>query len=142
MIVDTNILIYAINSDSQKHKQAQKFLNGKTDELTITHQNVLEAIRVLTHKKFSKPINLKEALNSVLSTTKSCSMISPNQETYYLALGLIKSYNLSGNRIFDAYLAATALSNGIDTIATDNTRDFKKFKEIKLFNPFLQPTNN
>lgn len=141
MLVDTNILIYAINADSSKYKQAQKFLKENLSELEIAHQNVLEAIRVLTHKNFSRTMNLKDALKAVLPIVKSCIIISPNQSTYYFAIELIKNYKLKGNRIFDAYLAATALSNGITTIATDNIRDFKKFKEIKLLNPFLQ-TNN
>ena len=38
--------------------------------------------------------------------------------------------------VFDAYLAATALCNGVETIATDNVRDFSKFSEIKVINPF------
>lgn len=138
MIVDTNILIYAINSDSQKHKQAQKFLIDYSTELEITHQNVLETIRVLTHRKSSHPMSLKNALDAILTIAKSCTVISPDQNTYHLAIELIKNYKVSGNRIFDVYLAATALSNGITTIATDNTRDFKKFKEINLINPFLQ----
>ena len=142
MLIDTNILIYSINLDSTKHKQAKKFLNDNIGELEITHQNVLEAIRVITHKKFSHPMSLKKALNAVLPMVKSYSMISPNQNTIYLTLELIKNYELNGNRIFDAYLAATALSNGITVIATDNTRDFKKFKEIKQHNPFQQVARN
>jgi predicted nucleic acid-binding protein len=142
MIVDTNILIYSINSASPKYKQAQKFLNDNASNLEISHQNVIEAIRVLTHKGFSKPMNLKDALKAILSIAKSCPLITPNQNTIYLALDLIKYHQLSGNRIFDAYLAATALSNGISTIATDNTSDFKKFKEIKLLNPFSQEIHN
>ena len=142
MLVDTNIFIYAINADSPKYKRAQKFLKDNQVKLEISHQNVLEAIRVLTHKSFSRPMTLKHALKAVLVIIKSCFLISPNQSTYYFAIELIKNYKLSGNRIFDAYLAATALSNGIDTIATDNTRDFKKFKEIKLLNPFPQKTHN
>ena len=142
MIVDTNILLFAINSDSAKHKQAQKFLEDNAGELEIAHQNVLEAIRVVTHRSFSQPMNLKDALSAVLSIAKSCFIISPNQNTYYLAIELIKNYKLSGNRIFDAYLAATALSNGISAIATDNTRDFKKFKGITIINPFVEKISN
>lgn len=142
MIIDTNIFIYAINENSPKHKQAQKFLKENGTELEITHQNILEAIRVLTHKSFSRPMNLTNALSSVLSIAKSCFIISPNQTTYHLVIELIKNYKIKGNRIFDAYLAATALSNGITSIATDNTRDFKKFKGIKLINPFLQKISN
>ena len=84
----------------------------------------------------------KISLNAILSITKSRFVISPNQNTYYIWIELVKNYNLNGNRIFDAYLAATALSNGINQIATDNTRDFKKFKEIKLINPFSQTARN
>lgn len=142
MLIDTNILIYSINADSPKHKQAQKFLKDNETELVISHQNVLEAIRVLTHRSFSKPMTLKHALKAVLAITKSCFLISPNQSTYYFAIEFIKNYKLSGNRIFDAYLAATALSNDITTIATDNARDFKKFKEVTLLNPFIQTTHN
>lgn len=142
MLIDTNILVYSVNLDSLKYKRAKKFINNNRGRLEIAHQNILEAIRVLTHKKFSNPRKLKEALSSTLSIAQSCSLISPNQNTFYLALELIKKHNLSGNRIFDAYLAATALSNGISIITTDNTRDFKKFKEIKLLNPFLQATHN
>lgn len=142
MLIDTNILVYSVNLDSPKYKQAISFISENVGQLEIAHQNILEAIRVLTHKNFSHPKRLKEALSATLSITRSCSLIFPNQNTLYLALELIKKHKLSGNKIFDAYLAATALSNGINTIATDNTRDFKKFKQISLINPFIQPTNN
>lgn len=142
MLIDTNILVYSVNLDSPKYKQAISFISENIGQLEIAHQNILEAIRVLTHKKFSHPKRLKEALSATLSIVRSCSLISPNQNTLYLGLELIKKHKLSGNKIFDAYLTATALSNGINTIATDNTRDFKKFKEIKLLNPFLQKTDN
>ena len=138
MIIDTNILIYSINSDSPKHKQAQKFLKDNEEELEISHQNVLEAIRVLTHKSFSTPMTVKYAIKAVLSIAKSSTIISPNQSTYYLAVELIRTYKLTGNRIFDAYLAATALSNRITTIATDNVKDFKIFPQIHVINPFTE----
>lgn len=142
MLIDTNILVYSVNLDSPKYKQAISFISENIGQLEISHQNILEAIRVLTHKKFSHPKRLREALSSVLSIAKSCSIISPNTDTYYLVIELIKKYKMSGNRIFDAYLAATALSNGVTTIATDNTRDFKKFKGIRLVNPFVQESKN
>ena len=142
MLIDTNILIYAVNLDSSKYEQAKGFLNNNLGALEVAHQNILEAIRVLAHKKFSNPKKLKDALNAISSITQSCYLISPNQSTPYLTLELIKEHKLNGNKIFDAYLAATALSNGINTIATDNTRDFKKFKEIKLINPFSQTARN
>lgn len=136
MLIDSNILIYAINADSPKHRSAQQFLRENLGKLEIAHQNVLEAIRVLTHQKFSKPMKLKDALIAVHAISKHCRIISPTQTTYYLSLELISKYKLVGNRIFDAYLAATALSYDIDTMATDNISDFKKFTALKIINPF------
>ena len=136
MLLDTNILIYAINADSPKNKEAQKFLESPTSRLEITHQNILEAIRVLTHLKYSHPMKLQDALSAISEITIHLEIVTPNKTSYYLALELIKKHQLIGNRIFDAYLAATALSNDITEIATDNDRDFKKFVGLKVVNPF------
>lgn len=81
-------------------------------------------------------MGLKSALAAIQAISKSCRIVSPSQTTYYLWLELINEHSLAGNRIFDAYLAATALSNGIDIIATDNVPDFKKFKGLSVINPF------
>lgn len=136
MLVDTNILVYAINKRSPKYKQARKFLEDNQEDLTLAHQNILETIKVLTQPKFSHPMDSMPAIEAVLKIAEGCQIIVPKPGTEFIALELIKRSKLSGNRIFDAYLTATALSNGVDTIATDNIKDFKKFKEIKIFNPF------
>lgn len=136
MIIDSNILIYAINADSPKNKKAQEFLRDNLKDLAVTHQNILETIRVLTHQKFSKPMGLKLALTAIQAIVQSCRIISPTQTTYYLWLELVNKYQLTGNRIFDAYLVATALSGSVNIIATDNVKDFKKFTELKIINPF------
>lgn len=136
MIIDSNILIYAINADSPKHKKAQEFLEENIQSLEITHQNILETTRVLTHQKYPKPMKIKPALTAIQAISNSCRIVSPTQTTYYLWIELINKYELTGNRIFDAYLAATALSNDINTLATDNVVDFRKIKGLKVINPF------
>lgn len=136
MLVDTNILVYAINKDSPKHKQAQKFLKDNQGDLILTHQNILETLKVLTHPRFSQPMKPTPAIKTVLAIAKSCQIIIPRVGTEFITLELIKKLDLVGIKIFDAYLVATALSNSIYTIATDNIRDFKKFAEIKVVNPF------
>ena len=136
MLVDTNILVYAINKDSPKHKQAQKFLKDNQGYLILAHQNILETIKVLTHPRFSQPMKSKPAIKAVLAIAKNCQIIVPKVGTEFITLELIKKLDLAGIRIFDAYLVATALINSIDTIATDNIKDFKKFAEIKILNPF------
>ncbi|MEX0616357.1 MAG: PIN domain-containing protein [Candidatus Woykebacteria bacterium] len=135
MLIDSNILIYAINADSPKYTLSQKFLKENKENLEITHQNILESIRILTHSKFPSPMEPEQAVESVLKIAEIGRIISPNIRTIFIGLELIKKHSLGGNRIFDAYLDAAALTNDIDTIATDNVKDFQKFP-IKVFNPF------
>lgn len=142
MLVDSNILVYAINRRSPKNKMAQIFLKNNIGNLQVAHQNILEALRVLTHPKFPSPMKIKNALRAIEKVLKACRIISPVEKTIYITLLLIKKNKLVSDQIFDTYLVATALSNEITTIATDNIRDFKKFKEIKLINPFPQETSN
>jgi predicted nucleic acid-binding protein len=141
MLIDSNILIYSINSISPNHKNAKKFIQDNLNIIEIAHQNILETVKVLTHKKHPNPMTAQQALRSVLAISNNCMVISPNRNTHHFAIEIIKDYKLTGVRIFDGYLAATALSNGIFTIATDNTRDFKKFKELKIINPFTSAKN-
>lgn len=136
MLVDTNVLVYAINVASPKHDRAREFLKDHQENLSIAHQNIFEALRVLTHNRFPNPMKPKSAIESVSAITQACQIIVPDHKTSYIALELIKKHGLSGNQMFDAYLAATALSNETNVIATDNERHFQDFPGIRIFNPF------
>jgi predicted nucleic acid-binding protein len=78
-----------------------------------------------------------DAIAAVERIISAVGVISPTLETHFLAVELIKKHKLTADKIFDAYLAATAISNSLSTIATDNERDFKKLEVIKVYNPFL-----
>lgn len=78
----------------------------------------------------------QQALLAVNTITEACQLIVPDYTAHRLAMALIEQHDLSGNKIFDAYLAATALAAGITTIATDNVRDFHCFAGFTVINPF------
>lgn len=136
ILVDSNILVYAINSRSPKNQKAEKFLSQSSGNFAVAHQNILEALRVLTHPKFPKPMQLNSAISALRPITDAGTIVSPDHNTYPVAEQLIIKYGFKSNQIFDAYLVATALTNGIYDIATDNERDFGTIKEIKVVNPF------
>jgi predicted nucleic acid-binding protein len=136
MLIDTNILIYAINTSSPKHGSAQQFLRERRANLVVADQNVLEALRVLTHGKYSHPITFFQAEKAVTAMVSAMTIVSPNEETLPTAILLMQKYARAANRIFDAYLVATMLTHGVKEIATDNERDFQIFAEISVFNPF------
>lgn len=136
ILVDSNILVYAINNSSPKHGAAQSFLQESVGNIAIAHQNIFESLRVLTHHKFQNPMASAEAIAAINAISDHCHIITPGYEAHEIALALIKKHGLTGNKIFDAYLAATMLSTGITNIATDNIQDFLPFKEVSLINPF------
>ena|SRR5579872_6846977 len=136
MLLDSNIIIYAINESSPKHKLAQEFIVKNKSKLYVAQQNIFETLRILTHPKYPKPMNITDAIDTVQGICDALTVISPQQETYILALELIKKYGLTSDQVFDAYLLATMLSNEIRDIVTDNEKDFKGFEGIKILNPF------
>jgi len=137
MLLDSNLIVYAVNSSSPKQVESQEFIKSNIGELCLSHQNILESIRVLTHPKFSSPMDPAGASEAVWAIANTIRLITPNQESLFLFKELIDKYNLRGNKIFDAYLVATAMANEIFSVATDNVKDFKKFEEISVISPFL-----
>ena len=138
MLIDSNILIYALNIKSDKHKAARHFLKQNYKNLYIAQQNVLETLRVITHSKFPNVLLPIKAVDKIEKLAVGFNLITPKAETYLIALDLISKYKISGNRIFDAYLVATMLSNGITRIATDNVKDFAIYRGIEVVNPFKE----
>jgi predicted nucleic acid-binding protein len=136
MLIDSNILIYAINASSPKHTASQTFIQENISSLSIAHQNIFETLRVLTHPNFANPMKIQDAVMSIETIIEHSRIITPDYLTHRIALELITKHNITSNQIFDAYLVATAISNGIDIIATDNVSDLQQFKEISLINPF------
>lgn len=136
ILVDSNILIYAINISSPKHKKAQEFLQKNINGLLIAHQNIFETLRVLTHPKFTHPMKISDAIEAVWRIAKVAQVLCPDYRTHHFAIELIKRHNRKADQIFDAYLVATLFSNGFDTIATDNVDDFQIFSSLQIINPF------
>ena len=136
ILVDSNILVYSINSSSPKHLTAQEFLQSHVSNISIAHQNIFESLRVLTHKKFPNPMSASDAISAINNIAEHTHVISADQGAHHIAMALIQKHKLTGDKIFDAYLAATALSLGINTIATDNIKDFLGFEGLTLINPF------
>lgn len=79
---------------------------------------------------------LTDAIMAINQIAVHCHVIAPERDTHRIAIALMQKHNLTGDKIFDTYLAASALSVGITTIATDNVKDFVKFEVISIINPF------
>ena len=136
ILLDTNILVYSLDKKSPKNHIAINYIKGNAENLAITHQNINEALRVATHPKHIKPMDIDCAIKAVTAIAEGLSIIFPKENTIFITLELLKKYKIKSNHVFDVYLAATMLSNGIEEIATDNEKDFSIIKEVRVLNPF------
>lgn len=142
LIFDTNVLAYAHDPASKNHDRAMKLvesaLKGKL-EACVSCQNIAELYSVLTRPlKLSKPYEPSAAVElcELYIRSKNIPKIVPTEQTYSEALGLAGRVGATSTKIFDCLLVATALENGVDTIYTENTKDFEPLKSIKAVNPF------
>ena len=135
ILIDSNILINSTNKHSKKHAIALKFLN-QIPQGCISIQNINEFLQVSTHPIFQNPLTQTQAIIQIKNFMNIFEVITPSEQTTLIHLDLLNKYNSTSNQIYDNYLVATMLTHSIKIIATDNEKDFKKYKEIKIYNPF------
>lgn len=141
ILFDSNILVYAHNLYSPFYKRAKELHEQvvfKNLKGAVAIQNLLEFYATITSPKLvgnrQAPKNAHRSC--IVYLNAGFKIIYPKQDDLRNALYLAEKKNISGKKIFDIYLVATMLSNGINTVYTANDKDFKDFSEIKAINPF------
>jgi predicted nucleic acid-binding protein len=142
-LLDTNILIYAYNQDSELYEQAFSILNtalNKDTRAFIADKSLYEFFAIITDpKRVEKPVEVAEAIDVINFLRESnIKIIVTTHKTLEILTNLLKKYNLKKQKIFDAVLAALAIENKIEAILTRNDKDFNMINEITAINPFTQ----
>lgn len=130
--LDTNILVYLLNANSSQHSSTQNAIEQakkKNISIIITQQNIIELIQTLT-KYYS--VSLKEASKKAKQIIKAVDRtLYPQPQTLITYLKLCQQSSKPKSH-FDLYLAATLISNKINTFVTNNPKDFTKIKNLKI----------
>jgi predicted nucleic acid-binding protein len=135
MLIDSNLLIYALNDDAAKQKKAQAFIRSLKQPV-LAQQNIFETVKVVTHHTFPTAFSAQEAVEIMDILSAQIQIVSPTSFTHSIALELLQKYSVTGTEVSDAYLVATALSHNITKIATDNVKHLGIYQEIEIINPF------
>lgn len=143
-IVDTNILLYAVNSDAAEHASAREFLlkaGTSADQWYLTEGIIYEFLRVATHPRvFAQPMRWQEAMQVVQALVANpCFRVLTAGEQHWSLLEEVLSSltHPSGNLFFDIRTAVLMREHGVREIYTTDT-DFLQFDWIKVINP-LKP---
>ncbi|MGZ5410578.1 MAG: TA system VapC family ribonuclease toxin [Aeromicrobium sp.] len=139
MIVDANILLYAVDADSAHNTVAADWLtdalNGSR-RVGLPIQTITAFMRIATHPRVSsKPLSGADALALVGSWLAAPAAWVPPVGGGTLAAyrTLASGRDLAANLIPDAMLAALALENGVPIVSADS--DFARFPEVRWLNP-------
>jgi toxin-antitoxin system PIN domain toxin len=140
-VVDTNILIYAINDSSPYCEPSRVFLETCRQQSGAWHLTwgcCYEFLRIATHPKmFGAAWPAKRALHflDVLMMSPSLEMlVATNRHKFVAAEVIAEMPTLAGNIMHDAETAILMREHGIKTIYTRDM-DFHRFDFIKVIDP-------
>ncbi len=131
ILLDTNLLIYAIDEDSKYYNSVQNILFGESNNLFTTSKNISEFLSVVTRYP-DKSISIKDALVVINEFKSIFTILYPSEQSNLIFLDLLKKYSPHGLKIHDFEIISIALSHNIENIATVNRKDFSGIKEINL----------
>ena len=139
MLVDANVLLYAVDEESPLHEPAKAWveeaLNGPR-RVGIPWTSSIAFVRIATNPRALRtPLPPTDAWSIVTQWLDAPSAWIPEPGAGYRAIlgDLLARHDLRGNLVSDAVLAALCIEHGLEMISNDS--DFARFPEITWRNP-------
>ncbi len=142
MLIDANLLLYAVNRDLPQHQEARVWLErvlSGSEGVGLPWIVLLAFLRLTTSGRiFEHPLTVQDAsayveqwLNQPVATIPT-----PGPAHWPILRNLLAQTGSGGNLTTDAHIAALALEHGYTVHSCDH--DFKRFPGLKHINP-LEP---
>ncbi|MDA2939115.1 type II toxin-antitoxin system VapC family toxin [Acidobacteria bacterium AH-259-A15] len=141
ILVDANLLIYAIDSDAPDHKIARRWLEktlSSAARVGLPWIVLLAFIRITTRQEIvRKPLSADDALSYVEEWLQQpyVSTVSPGPNHWPILRNLISRTGTAGNLTSDAHIAALAIEYGYTIYSADY--DFNRFPGVSHLNPLV-----
>lgn len=139
MLVDANLLLYAVVDDFPQHDHARDWFNAQINgprRLGLPWPSLLAFLRIVTNPRlFEQPLATADAWQYVREwlDRPQAWIPSPGERHAEILEGLLLPAHAAGNLVPDAHLAALAIEHGLTLYSTD--RDFAAFPELNWKNP-------
>lgn len=141
LVLDTNVLLYAVNGDSEFQPPCARLLEECRRDPTPTYlawHVCYEFLRVATHRRvFPSPLTSDDALSFLRSLLDSpgFGVLRPTERhAGVLARTLSELPELRGNAAHDLHTAVLMREHGIGRICTRDT-DFHRFPFLTVVDP-------
>jgi predicted nucleic acid-binding protein len=128
VLLDTNVLIYALDRSSVFHKNAIPFFESNSYNLFTSTKSISEYFAVTSKLKLDFGI----CFGFYTEIRKNISILKPSEQSLDIFEKLIQKYKPQGNRVYDTEIVSIMLANNLKSIVTANTSDFKSIDEIQI----------
>ena len=142
LLVDTNVLVFAVHEGSSRHEAAREFLEAQRESgVCLTWSILYEWLRVVTHPRvFSRPLDPTRAREFVVELAGDPGtdiLVETPHHLRFMALVLDEAPALRGNLYHDAHIVALMREHGVSRIATYDGH-FRLFPSIETVDPSRQ----
>jgi hypothetical protein len=143
-LVDTNVLLYAADEDSEFHARCRRLVRDWRQQPTpwfLTWSICYEFLRVSTHSRvFRRPWSAAAAQGFIdaLHAAPGLTMLTATERhAAVLRHTLKESADLRGNQMHHLHTAVLMREHGISRIVTRDT-DFHRFSFLKVVDPLRE----
>ncbi len=139
MLIDSNLLLYAVHERAEQHEAAAAWLTERLNgprRVGLPWQSLSAFLRIATHPRaFERPLAPSTAWNRVTDWLSApvAWIPAPGSEHAQILGEIMTSYDVRGNLVPDAFMAALAIEHGLTVCSTDT--DFARFVEVRWVNP-------
>src|SRR6185312_356153 len=146
IVIDVNLLIYAVNEDAPDHRKAKAWLEATIsggETVGIPWIVLLAFLRLTTRSGlFQRPLAVDEAFDLLDAWLQQPSVTVPEPTARQMQTmrDLVSPLGTGGNLTSDAYLAALAIEHVAELCSADN--DFGRFRRLRWRNPLAEKRNN
>ena len=135
VVVDANVLLYAVDSASPAHAQSRGCLDRSLaggEAVGFAWVALLAFIRIGTNPAIlPTPMTTEEATEQVAAWLGAPAAVVANPTSRHASVlaGLLRATGTGGNRTTDAHLATLAVEHAADVVSYD--RDFARFEGVR-----------
>lgn len=141
ILVDANLLIYAVNQDAPLNRKAKPWLESilsGTETVGLPWNVLLAFLRLTTRPGlFRHPLPMDTSFDLVASWLDQApaTVVHPGPRHLTVLRELLQPLGTGGNLTSDAHLAALAIEHGAELCSSDT--DFARFPGLKWRNPLV-----
>lgn len=139
MLVDANVLLYAVNRDAPLHRTSRRWLDGAlagSEPVGFAWHVLLAFLRLSTRAAlFARPLDVDQAMNTIEAwlAQPSSIVVHPTGRHAGILRGLLSPLGTGGNLAGDAHLAALSIEHGAEVLSFDH--DFGRFPGVRWRSP-------